>query len=189
MFFIPIFYVFQGNKLSDPIIIYTSIYYVLISAFCALSSFSFIVQKADRTFRVHKMVLETVQEPRKSVLPTTPSWMERANCHHLWRCIGHWRTPCQYIGCSECHCRSTWHKPHCHGELWVHFFQFQSIAHSPDLQTTLLTINVMYRNGKKLRLFRRRSSKRLANRPFWSTMQALFKGNRSWTWAKQMSNS
>lgn len=43
MFFIPIFYIFQGNKLSDPIIIYTSIYYVLISAFCALRFLFFIL--------------------------------------------------------------------------------------------------------------------------------------------------
>ena len=34
IFFIPIFYVFQGAKLTDPIIIVSSIYYVLISAFC-----------------------------------------------------------------------------------------------------------------------------------------------------------
>jgi hypothetical protein len=34
VFFIPIFYVFQGAKLKDPIIITSSIYYVLVSAFC-----------------------------------------------------------------------------------------------------------------------------------------------------------
>jgi len=34
VFFVPVFYIFQGAKLTDPIIITSSTYYVLISAFC-----------------------------------------------------------------------------------------------------------------------------------------------------------
>ena len=34
VFFIPIFYIFQGAKLTDPIIITSSTYYILVSAFC-----------------------------------------------------------------------------------------------------------------------------------------------------------
>ncbi|KIM46413.1 hypothetical protein M413DRAFT_441506 [Hebeloma cylindrosporum] len=40
VFFIPIFYIFQGLKLSHPIIIYTSFYYVLISAFWFIKWYS-----------------------------------------------------------------------------------------------------------------------------------------------------
>jgi len=40
VFFIPIFCIFQGNKLSDPIIIYTSIYYVLLAAFWFIKWYS-----------------------------------------------------------------------------------------------------------------------------------------------------
>ena len=34
VFFIPIFYIFQGAKLTDPIIIACSIYFAFVSAFC-----------------------------------------------------------------------------------------------------------------------------------------------------------
>lgn len=34
IFFIPIFYIFQGAKVTDPIVIASSAYYALVSAFC-----------------------------------------------------------------------------------------------------------------------------------------------------------
>ena len=34
VFFIPIFYIFQGAKLTDPIVITSSTYYALVSTFC-----------------------------------------------------------------------------------------------------------------------------------------------------------
>jgi len=40
VFFIPVFCIFQGSKLSDPVIIYTSTYYVLLSAFWFIKWYS-----------------------------------------------------------------------------------------------------------------------------------------------------
>lgn len=34
IFFIPVFYFFQGAKLTDPVIVLSAVYYVVISVFC-----------------------------------------------------------------------------------------------------------------------------------------------------------
>ena len=49
VFLMPIFYIFQGAKLTDPIIIASSIYYVLVSAFCRSRSRQVDLFKLTRT--------------------------------------------------------------------------------------------------------------------------------------------
>jgi hypothetical protein len=65
VFFIPVFYIFQGAKYTDPIVVSSAVYYAVVSSFCELSSTAVIPDSLSHMCRVYKMVFEVVPEPRK----------------------------------------------------------------------------------------------------------------------------
>lgn len=69
-FFIPLFYIFQGAKMTDGVVVYSGIHCVAVSAFCEagvyLKPCRLLIQKVF--FRVHEMDLNAIQESRKPVI-------------------------------------------------------------------------------------------------------------------------
>lgn len=64
IFFIPLFHYFQGAKLTDPSIVYWSVYFAAVSAFCqssnALEMHNYLTRLYERGLEV---VFQVVPEP------------------------------------------------------------------------------------------------------------------------------
>jgi len=72
LFFQPVFFFFHGSKLTDTPIVISSVYWVLVSLFCASSPSP---RHLEQTFlsRVFKMVFKVVSQSRKFALWAGPT--------------------------------------------------------------------------------------------------------------------
>ena len=71
VFFIPIFFIFQGAKVTDTSVVGFGVYYVAISLFCEFLPSSSASRLDCRTLRVHSLGFSTMEEPGKLLVRTS----------------------------------------------------------------------------------------------------------------------
>lgn len=101
LFFIPVFYFFQGAKVTDPTVVLSSIYFISVSAFCMFSNFSLLQRCWSPCLRVYQMVFKAVQKSRKPFISPSTAKLEWSDCCRNGGRFWCRRTTGQYLGSQE----------------------------------------------------------------------------------------